>query len=136
MPEGAIDTSDIPELTAEDFARALRFHEVYRPRKQQITSRIDADVLLWLKSKGQGYQSRLNAIFRKAMIRGFASLPAAIVRFLPWHRFSHDIERHRIKRHGMRLRAKRTTERRGKESWTFWPKSKTAAPCARSRPIR
>ena len=31
--------------------------------------RIDADVLLWLKSAGPGYQTRLNAILREAMMR-------------------------------------------------------------------
>jgi uncharacterized protein (DUF4415 family) len=30
--------------------------------------RIDADVLAWLKSYGKGYQSRLNAILRAAML--------------------------------------------------------------------
>ena len=67
-PEKDVDTIDIAELTAEDFARALRLHDLYKPRKKQITARIDADVLLWLKSKGGlGYQSRLNAILREAM---------------------------------------------------------------------
>lgn len=70
LPEGDIDTSDIDELTSEDFARAAHFQSMYKPRKQQITARIDADVLLWLKSKGgRGYQSRLNAILREAMAR-------------------------------------------------------------------
>lgn len=66
--EKDIDTSDLAELTVEEFARAKRFHELYKPRKRQITARIDADVLLWLKSKGErGYQSKLNAILRAAM---------------------------------------------------------------------
>jgi uncharacterized protein (DUF4415 family) len=30
---------------------------------------VDSDVLLWLKSKGKGYQSRLNLILREAMLR-------------------------------------------------------------------
>ena len=63
-----IDTSDIPEMTDEQFKAAVksRFH---RPRKQQITALIDADVLAWLKSQGKGYQPRLNAILRDAMLR-------------------------------------------------------------------
>jgi uncharacterized protein (DUF4415 family) len=32
-----------------------------------VTARIDADVLFWLKSNGEGYQSRMNAILRQAM---------------------------------------------------------------------
>ena len=69
-PEADIDTSDIAELTASDFARAQRLADVYKVRKMQITARIDVDVLLWLKSKGdRGYQSRLNAVLREAMAR-------------------------------------------------------------------
>jgi uncharacterized protein (DUF4415 family) len=30
--------------------------------------RIDVDVLEWLKSEGKGYQGRLNAILRTAML--------------------------------------------------------------------
>ncbi|MDE0347407.1 MAG: BrnA antitoxin family protein [Boseongicola sp.] len=36
--------------------------------KKQITTRVDADVLVWLKSGGKGYQSRMNAILRQAML--------------------------------------------------------------------
>lgn len=31
---------------------------------------IDADVLAWLKGQGKGYQSRINAILRRAMLEG------------------------------------------------------------------
>jgi len=41
---------------------------LYRPRKHQITARLDADVLLWLKSQGKGYQSRMNDIIRREML--------------------------------------------------------------------
>ena len=40
----------------------------YRPIKKQITARVDADVLAWLKSQGKGYQSRINAILRREML--------------------------------------------------------------------
>ena len=67
-PEQNVDTSEISELTANDFARAVRLESLYKPRKKQITARIDADSIFWLKSKGgHGYQSRLNAILREAM---------------------------------------------------------------------
>ena len=56
-----IDYSDIPELDA-DFFRNARV--VVPPRKQQLTIRLDTDVLAWLKSQGKGYQSRINAILR------------------------------------------------------------------------
>jgi uncharacterized protein (DUF4415 family) len=42
---------------------------LYKPTKQATTVRIDADVLLWLKSSGKGYQTRINAILREAMLQ-------------------------------------------------------------------
>jgi uncharacterized protein (DUF4415 family) len=39
----------------------------YRPLKSQISFRIDNDVLAWLRSKGQGHLSRINAILRDRM---------------------------------------------------------------------
>ena len=56
-PDSEIDTSDIPEMTEEQWKNATRGH-FYRPRKLQITARVDADVLDWLKRQGKGYQSR------------------------------------------------------------------------------
>jgi uncharacterized protein (DUF4415 family) len=67
LPVDQIDTSDIPELTDEQWASAVR-GRFYRPIKQQITARLDADVLAWLKAGGQGYQTRMNAILRRAMM--------------------------------------------------------------------
>ena len=67
LPADQIDTSDIPELTDEQWASAVR-GRFYRPVKQQITARLDADVLAWLKAGGQGYQTRMNAILRRAMM--------------------------------------------------------------------
>jgi uncharacterized protein (DUF4415 family) len=66
-PDSEIDTSDIPEMTAEQWKNAKRGH-FYRPRKLQITARIDADVLAWLKAAGRGYRSRINAILRREML--------------------------------------------------------------------
>jgi uncharacterized protein (DUF4415 family) len=40
----------------------------YRPNKKQITAKVDADVLAWLKSEGKGYQTRINAILRREML--------------------------------------------------------------------
>ena len=66
-PDSEIDTSDIPELTEEQWKRGVR-GRFYRPVKRQITARVDADVLAWLKSQGKGYQSRINAILRREML--------------------------------------------------------------------
>ena len=56
-----IDYSDIPEPDADFFRRA---RVVVPPGKQQLTIRLDTDVLAWLKDQGKGYQSRINAILR------------------------------------------------------------------------
>jgi len=40
----------------------------YRPTKTSTTVRLDSDILAWLKSQGKGYQTRLNAILRQAML--------------------------------------------------------------------
>lgn len=67
-PDGEIDLSDIPEWTAEDFSNAER-GKFYRPVKAQVTTKLDADVIDWLKAGGKGYQTRMNAILRRAMLK-------------------------------------------------------------------
>ena len=71
LPDAEIDTSDIPPLDETFWANATRFRDraLYRPVKQSTTVRLDADVLQWLRAKGKGYQTRLNAILREAMMR-------------------------------------------------------------------
>ena len=67
MSDEDIDYSDIAKLTDAQLAR-MRRPEHFRPVKKQITARLDADVLAWLKAAGPGYQSRMNAILRRAML--------------------------------------------------------------------
>jgi uncharacterized protein (DUF4415 family) len=67
LPDSEIDFSDIPEATEKFWKNAVR-NPWYRPRKQQVTLRIDADVLAWLRRGGKGYQSRLNSLLRAAML--------------------------------------------------------------------
>ncbi len=64
LRDDQIDTSDIPEVKDWTGAVIGRF---YRPIKEPVTVRIDADVLAWLKSRGPGYQTRINALLREAM---------------------------------------------------------------------
>ena len=66
-PEREIDFSDLPATSKQDWQGSVR-GKFYRPIKQQLTVRIDADVVEWLKSEGKGYQSRLNDILRAAML--------------------------------------------------------------------
>jgi uncharacterized protein (DUF4415 family) len=67
IPDGRIDTSDIPELTEEQLRRAIR-GRMYRPIKRPVTMRLDADVIEWLKEGGPGYQTKANALLRREMI--------------------------------------------------------------------
>jgi uncharacterized protein (DUF4415 family) len=41
-----------------------------RPRKQRISLRVDREVVDWFKSKGPGYQTRINRILRRVMMEG------------------------------------------------------------------
>jgi uncharacterized protein (DUF4415 family) len=64
MKDEDIDLSDIPEIT--DWSNAV-VGKFYRPVKQSLTIRLDADVIAWLKSQGRGYQTRINSLLRNAM---------------------------------------------------------------------
>ncbi len=60
-----IDLADHPEVSPERFAQAVVRHGLKPvPNKQQVTLRIDADVLEWFRSQGRGYQTRINALLR------------------------------------------------------------------------
>jgi uncharacterized protein (DUF4415 family) len=63
-----IDTSDIPELPEGAWKNAVR-GRFYRPVKQAVSLRLDADVLAWLKKDGEGYQTRANQILRERMLK-------------------------------------------------------------------
>ncbi|HEV2396919.1 MAG TPA: BrnA antitoxin family protein [Candidatus Sulfotelmatobacter sp.] len=41
-----------------------------RPRKRRISLRVDVEVVDWFKSKGPGYQTRMNRILRRVMLEG------------------------------------------------------------------
>jgi uncharacterized protein (DUF4415 family) len=68
MKDEDIDLSEIPEITPEMFARAVRRRnfEVI-PRKKQLTLRIDSDVVEWYQKQGPGYQTRINSLLRAYM---------------------------------------------------------------------
>ncbi len=67
MPDSEINTVDIPELTREQIKAMRPFHEIFKPRKEAISLRIDIDVLEWLKAGGEGWQTRINGILREQM---------------------------------------------------------------------
>jgi uncharacterized protein (DUF4415 family) len=64
MKDSDIDYSDIPALDKSFFKRTI---EAWPPAKQQLTIRLDTDLLKWLKAYGRGYQTRINYILRAAM---------------------------------------------------------------------
>jgi uncharacterized protein (DUF4415 family) len=69
LTDDQIDTSDIPEL--RDFKGARR-GLFYRPVKQQLTLRLDADIVAWFKARvpgGEGYQTSINAALREYVTR-------------------------------------------------------------------
>jgi uncharacterized protein (DUF4415 family) len=68
MPDEQIDTSDIPELPPDAWKDAVR-GKWYRPVKKAVSIRLDADVLAWLKAKGDGYQTRVNDLLRQRMLK-------------------------------------------------------------------
>ena len=64
MRDEDIDLSDMPEVT--DFTGWVR-GKFYRPVKQQLTLRLDADVVHWFKTHAdgeRGYQTKINAALR------------------------------------------------------------------------
>ena len=68
QPDDEIDYSDIPPLT-DDFWKNAVSNPFYRPVKKQITLRLDADVIAWLRVQGKGYQTKANALLRNAMVK-------------------------------------------------------------------
>jgi uncharacterized protein (DUF4415 family) len=62
LPDDSIDTSDIAPVTDWSGAKRGAF---YRPIKQQLSLRLDADVVAWFKDEGDGYQTRINRALRE-----------------------------------------------------------------------
>ena len=68
MPDEEIDFSDIPPITDEQWATRRPGH-LFRPVKQRVTIRLDADVLDWFKREagGRRYQTGINQALRRYM---------------------------------------------------------------------
>jgi uncharacterized protein (DUF4415 family) len=65
MRDANIDTSDIPEIVDWSGAERGRF---YRPVKQVVTIRLDADVVAWFKARDHKYQTAMNRALREYML--------------------------------------------------------------------
>ncbi len=60
-----IDLSDSPEITPTMFSRAVaRRGRKPAARREKLTLYIDADVISWFKTLGEGYPRQINAILR------------------------------------------------------------------------
>ncbi len=68
MKDEDIDYSDIPPLTPEFFANGI-VRKGLKPvnRKDQVTLRIDHDVIQFFKEQGRGYQTKINQLLRAYM---------------------------------------------------------------------
>jgi len=61
LKDDEIDYSDIPEVNA----RAFRNAKIWYKGKEQITLRLDADVLHYFRKGGKGYQTAINNVLRR-----------------------------------------------------------------------
>ncbi len=68
MPDSQIDYADAPQTNPDEW-RDAAIGKFYRPIKQQLTLRIDADVIEWFKRQGKGYQTRINELLRSVMTK-------------------------------------------------------------------
>ena len=76
LRDDEIDMSDAPSLPDEMWKGAVR-GKFYRPVKQAVSMRLDADVIAWLKKDGDGYQTRANKLLRERMLLEMESAKAA-----------------------------------------------------------
>jgi uncharacterized protein (DUF4415 family) len=63
--ESRLNLEEIPRLTDEQLASMVRLRDVRR--KVAVSVRLDARVLDWLKSKGEGHLRRINDILTNLM---------------------------------------------------------------------
>jgi uncharacterized protein (DUF4415 family) len=64
--DSRVDMKDIPRLSDEQLANMVRLRDA-RPRKVAVSIRLDAQVLNWLKSKGEGHLTSINDILANLM---------------------------------------------------------------------
>jgi uncharacterized protein (DUF4415 family) len=64
-----IDTGEIPEITPEQFAKAIvRYNLKPVEKKSLFTLRVEPDVLRWYRNFGQGYQTKMSQILKAYMV--------------------------------------------------------------------
>jgi len=60
MTDEEIDTSDIPPLGDDFFAKA----KLRVPKRVSVTMRVDADLMEWFRAQGEEYESLINTVLR------------------------------------------------------------------------
>jgi uncharacterized protein (DUF4415 family) len=63
--DSELDYSDAPAM--KSVPRNVHIGRFYRPVKQQISLRVDADVLAWFRLKARKYQTYMNEVLRREM---------------------------------------------------------------------
>lgn len=68
------DFSDLPVMTEEQLSKLQPCHlvnkKLWKPQKQTLTMRIDADVLSAMRGSGKGWQTKVNELLRNAVAEG------------------------------------------------------------------
>jgi len=67
MRDEDIDFSEIPPITDEMLARGVVRQNVLTQTKEELTLRIDTDVLEWFQSRGRGWETLINFLLRRYM---------------------------------------------------------------------
>jgi uncharacterized protein (DUF4415 family) len=65
LPDSRTDYSDAPERRLRAFD--VQVGRFYRPIKQLVSLRVDADVLHWFRGRGKKYQTYMNEVIRREM---------------------------------------------------------------------
>lgn len=65
-PDSRTDFSDAPEFQPR--ASDIQFGRFFRPVKQLVSIRVDADVLAWYRGRGKKYQTYMNEVLRREML--------------------------------------------------------------------
>jgi uncharacterized protein (DUF4415 family) len=64
-PDSQIDFSDASERNPQP--SDIQVGRFYRPIKQLVSLRVDADVLAWFRGQGKKYQTYMNEVLRREM---------------------------------------------------------------------
>ena len=62
-----IDFSEIPELTPEMFRRKVVGNKMFTEPRDEVTLKIDRDILKWYQSRGSGWERLINFLLRAYM---------------------------------------------------------------------